>query len=112
MIAFPSDLFEAEIRRLAAERPDYVHNAACEYVNQYDGSGCCLLGQAFENIGIDLEPFADQQLNGEAFDDLPDKLGWDVDPLVRDWAYKVQDEQDSGTPWGEAVAIADGREID
>jgi hypothetical protein len=109
MSAFPSDLFEAEIRRLAAERPNHIHKDACEYVK--DGVGSCLLGQALENIGIDLDPLSGS-LNGEEIDDVAKWLGWEIDPLVLAWAFKVQEHQDSEYPWGKAVAIADGREID
>lgn len=112
-VAFPSDLFEAEIRRLAAENPKYQHDKPCEYVDLNHGTGCCLLGQALENIGIDLEPFvASHSLNGEEFDDVVPVLGWDVDEKVLEWATTVQEHQDYGIEWAKAVALADGREID
>lgn len=100
----------AEIRRLAAEKPDYVYkkppgSALC--ANWYwDGDrrvGSCIVGQALGNlVGLDAVPIG----NGSSISML--NAGIPVGPRGKtQWVAMVQCEQDQGLPWGEAVAFAD-----
>lgn len=96
-----------EIRRLAAENPDHVDpNVArgipCKYFQ--DGQPSCIIGHAAHNL-----------YPGRFLDDYECKPGFlilsDLDPnnpyVVREWADYVQECQDAGKSWSEAVSLAD-----
>lgn len=96
--------------QLGDEDPSAVRK--CRYIKD-DGSGCCIVGAALVDLGINPAPFlADEDLNEfsdvrELFDYHGKDLG-----LVNDlsgeqfgrlrWAQRLQDE---GATWGDAVSI-------
>lgn len=112
----------AEVRRLAAERPDFVYekqatdewwaSGACLYVHQDEHQGLvagCLIGHALANLGVPLELLSEFDRSGDdtSADALLPKFG--VSGTVTLWAMQAQLEQDEGQPWGRAVELADGQ---
>lgn len=110
----------AEIRRIAAESPDYVYEpvvkpnslgiGTCEYVERSaDGKliGSCIVGRALVNLGVPPEvlTFTD--------DFTPTAFGLFEDPdhdgrvAEINWIQRVQGGQDRKMSWGDAVARAD-----
>lgn len=97
-----------EIRRLAAENPDHVDpNSSdplliCRYFSY--GKPSCIVGHMMSEL------YPSKYLPGyegcgarEVFDSLDQGI-----PVgVMDWVERVQDNQDSGFSWSEAVASAD-----
>lgn len=109
----------AEVRRLAAERPDFVYekqttdewaSGVCLYVHQDEQQGLvagCLIGHALANLGVPLESLREFDRSGDdtSADALLPKFG--VSGTVTLWAMHAQLEQDEGQPWGRAVKLAD-----
>jgi hypothetical protein len=100
----------AEVRALAAEKPDYVYQLqskgpSCVYVEK--GVGSCIVGQAALRAGMDLEELSKKDSDEEdtsvsvQFEDY----GLSAEELL--WLSKVQHSQDTQFPWGAAVARAD-----
>ena len=100
--------------RLAKENPDFVYESHesspdwCLYIHP-DGTGGCLFGQALlataeiadrvsmkEGVSVS---FLLKNLYDEGI--IEDYL--DVVETYGSWADTVQGEQDTGTPWGEAI---------
>lgn len=115
--------FVAEVRRLAAENPDFVYSApedlnptsgpTCLYVHRTEAGelvGGCLIGQAFINIGLPVDEVA--KFDTLTYGGATEVLGvFNVSKRVRAWAGTAQQCQDLGDCWAEAVARAD-REIE
>lgn len=106
----------AEVERIAAERPDFVYAppmelGTCVYARP-DGSPDCIVGHAFAALGVlaEVAAFEDGDGNEESIWVLGASMfGWDesrYSDLDFDWLTVVQYNQDNGTSWGEAVAIA------
>jgi hypothetical protein len=105
---------EREVRRLAAERPDYKYENPNDYDSIFcsydhgDGTGC-IMGMAFAALGVQLEDVGGV---AEALSwARPDVLA-SLTPKQRDWLSCVQTAQDgygfdSRMTWSEAVAHAD-----
>lgn len=99
---------ENEVRELAYERRYYIYDdfnesGGCQYIN--NGQGSCIVGKALVNLDIDPEEII--RLEGNPASTVVSELvdsGWQAS---LDWLDNVQIEQDNGTPWGEAVLIAD-----
>ena len=104
-----SDLW-AEVKKVAAEHPDYVYERpadGCAY--EVDGKPSCLVGHAMFRLGMPLDlirrcdsegPIGHvlDEVCGE-FDESGDDRG--VYRTLLGW---TQGAQDSGKPWGEAVS--------
>ncbi len=121
-----SDLIK-EVRRLANENPDFVypefkkpHNGrTCSYLKSEKSDVGCIFGQAILNIQPDLKEFLihfDCEVDSGIKKCLQ-TLFPDIDltyPSTSreqlDWCEKVQDEQDRGSTWGEAIKIANFRD--
>ncbi|AER47959.1 hypothetical protein SEA_JUICYJAY_115 [Mycobacterium phage JuicyJay] len=96
-----------EIRMVAAGNPDYVYrddNPSCEYVR--GGSPSCLVGHGLWRLGLIDAEFETNRLNVEVFDHLWAELGLEMDEEEVDWVQMVQERQDAGRTWGEAVGIS------
>lgn len=99
----------AEIRRLAAESPDYKYKRqGCVYVEEDDTGnlvGSCIVGKALVNLGV--EP---QTLHYDMPSRIPGALNLlrrPVNDRERYWIDEVQYHQDLGYAWSESVASAD-----
>lgn len=104
-----SALAEAVVE-VANERPDHVYETAntdvCLY--QVDGQPSCIVGHALARLGAPAELLrtldSEELTIGSAF--------VDVEALERDdkdeaeFLHRVQNAQDIGVPWGEAVRRA------
>lgn len=105
---------QREVRRLAAENPDFIYAPApgrtCNYVrpNGEGGwEGDCLWGQAFIECGItpvELLPFGEVRI-GAAFD----RLGIAAAEGEIGWARIAQRTQDCSGTWGDAIKLADAQ---
>lgn len=110
----------AEIRRIAAESPDYVYKPVvkpnslsletCEYVERSaDGElvGSCIVGRALVNLGVPPEVLTfTSDYTPTAFGLLADPDG-DGEGTEIIWIQRVQSGQDEKMSWGDAVARAD-----
>jgi len=112
-----------QIRKLAAENPD--HTSACNYVNEETNKPECLIGHYLINVaGIPPETFTDptkRQIVDKdgattrttSFNDygLGDLITEGIVEATNDkglrWIREVQEIQDQGWSWGEAVKSAD-----
>ena len=106
-----------EIRRLAAEKPDFTYKkpfaddiernwcANFTYGEKGNKVGSCIVGQALLNCGVNLS--AGEQY--KSFGRLIHKVGWTHSFEEYDWISSVQYRQDVGDTWGTAVAQADKR---
>lgn len=103
---------EAEVRRLAEERPDYIYhrpdpsNPSCYYRNP-DGTPGCIFGQAFEALGYEILPGRGPGGVVGAVAYVLFALDIETTSAQALWAGAVQMKQDAHTRWGEAVAAAD-----
>lgn len=100
-----------EVRKIAAEKPAFVYTppnmARC--VNVSDGQPSCLVGHAFWNLGLIDASFEEQENNAGGVYSLTQILGLHLPEKEYNWLAQVQDNQDRGLPWGEAVKDADDR---
>ena len=99
---------ENEVRELAYEHRYYIYDdfnehGICRYINQ--GEGSCIVGRALVNLDIDPEEIT--RLEGNPASEVVAELVGPGEQASLEWLDTVQCEQDNGTPWGEAVLIAD-----
>ena len=101
-----------QVRQLATDYPNArYHKAAgssyCEYAdgtvtNGPDHEGC-IMGQAARLLEIDLSNWGRVEIH-----QLLDDEGWDMhDYNAIDWLTQVQQIQDGGSTWSDAIVIAD-----
>lgn len=111
------DLVEAEVRRLAAAKPDYIYKkpvivsesdlgpwasyASCLYIDPNTNKGSCIFGQALSNLGFTFRPSHE---GGSVYNILREAI---PGVSVPQWFTVVQRHQDGGQPWAVAVALAD-----
>lgn len=110
--------FKALLAKIAAERPTFVYNNAkgnnkCFYHPTVRPNGIesrCIIGEALFRLGYTdkiLQPGSHSTLWGSNTPYIPSaytllrNLGFDED--VASHAHFVQDRQDRGVPWGEAI---------
>lgn len=103
-----------EIRRLAAETPDFIYKAqgACVYVEKmadHSYRKSCIVGHALVNLGVDpatldVPPCSSTHLLVERL-----RIVGPQSPRLRiEWIWEVQFCQDLCMSWGRAVEAADG----
>ena len=102
---------ELEIRRIAAENPDFRYSRGagydtCVYVPTKGNPQGCIVGAALSALvpGVDLTEF--HSTNG----DKAARAVLDIDPASTygdTWILKVQNSQDEGFSWSESVRRAD-----
>lgn len=110
------------IRQIAATEPDFVYNigsdpdSVCAYApNRLNRCGC-LVGEALRVLGVPDRVLADLDALAASF--TPTQWGSiaarealahlvEADALSSPWVAYVQNVQDGGYSWGEAVAQAD-----
>ena len=97
------------VRKLAADYPDAVYQGTdrgCFYTIGECGPGNgCIVGQALQKLGYELEGFDEQK--GVGIGILIARLEIPCSCQDKDWLIFVQDYQDMGKPWKEAVKLAD-----
>lgn len=116
----------AEVRRIAAETPDYVYSSdQCMYM--HEGQPSCIIGKALFNLGY--LPNAKAGIEDQGVNTALRILGLEVDANERRWLTAVQFAQDGNDDkfqhiggqffdtsrgsrhrlsWGNAVKYADG----
>ena len=112
----------SEVRRVAAERPDYVYvnpegekatpdgSVTCAYYTE-DGCPSCIIGFGAAPLLTEDERKA-EVYNGSGADvfirnNIPGLSREENASQKLNWLRRVQWYQDHGTPWGEAVWHAD-----
>ena len=98
----------AEVRRVAAERPDYVYPSqyGCSYLNDCGGPSC-LVGHALWNRNLIRDGWEGDSWGDSSIHNVIIQEGWQLEIGEIDWLSRVQDAQDSGYSWGHAIARAD-----
>lgn len=110
----------AEVRRLAAEQPDFVYGAQegaggnCSYFGCAigDTSGqACIVGQALAGLNVDMSGLLETEKTAAGVTAGGALRRRMVDVAYTEseasWLTEVQYLQDADVPWGEAVAKAD-----
>lgn len=104
-----------EIRVLAAESGGLLYESGpeggCWYVR--DGKPSCIVGQALARLGVPLEFFEKYEGTNAEYGGWPlrslleEVTGGRMTAEEYEWISVVQSRQDTGSTWGEAVAMAD-----
>lgn len=112
IVTVGAEELERAIREVAAESPGYVYKRAfvddgppiCAY---FDGDGCpsCLVGQGLARLGVTLGSL--RGLNAVGVSALFEDELIETGAVPERWFTVLQDAQDFGNPWGEAVKMAD-----
>lgn len=95
----------AEVRRLAAEQPDFIYekpagSTFCLYKHG-DGPGC-IMGQALNNLGVEVDEFTTGTIGSVLIE-----KGIKTTRGQGDWLRDVQAQQDTRHTWAQSVADAD-----
>jgi hypothetical protein len=108
----------AEVYKIVQVRPDVTYNpgiGGCKYADGIcsDNTVGCLFGQALSNLGVDVKRFDKypMPLNGEgtytpAIDRILQNEFVGTEQELN-WCAKVQEYQDNGCSWGEAIKEVD-----
>ncbi len=100
----------AEVRKVAAENPDYVYpENNCVYFDR-EGQPSCIVGHGLYRLGVtadDLEVEDDSDLVRVENAENVWGLFRGLSSQSLDWMAEVQWNQDVHIPWGEAVRRAD-----
>jgi hypothetical protein len=82
----------------------------CRYFDEDTKQPSCIVGHVFAYKGIgfdDLESFSDRVCpNQDTITTLQERLFYNLGRKTQDLLFEVQELQDSGYEWGEAVAMA------
>ena len=108
----------AEVRKVVQLRPDVTYDAGvkgCQYADGIcsDNSVGCLFGQVLSNLGVDVKRFDKYPMpnrEGDTYTPAIDRIlknefvgtGQEID-----WCVRVQEHQDNGLCWDDAVKEAD-----
>lgn len=112
---FTFEQLEAEVRRLAEEKPDFVYpyievdNTISCYYRPINGRCACIFGRAYLNLGYEFPEAFEIETSSLSIASLL-KLTMRVQPTEEQlmWAIDLQGQQDCGTyTWSECVAHAD-----
>lgn len=107
----------AKVRELAAANPTFEYRSherqvalpaspTCSYLpDEWNPLGC-IVGAALRSLGVPEDVLRSHEGLG-AGPMLSALFGDRVDHVVDDWFTVLQQAQDTGHPWGEAVATAD-----
>lgn len=95
----------AETRKVATEKPDFVYEGVCQYVD--GGEPACLIGHALWNLGLIDESLEFRSVNDDGVRFVANHLGIALDDAEESWLLRTQSRQDNGLPWGAAVVYAD-----
>lgn len=108
----------ARVRALAAAAPENVYQKyngrSCSYTHGECSNGTlgCILGQAMAAEGIDTHSIGEGAFD-EVVSSLPKLFGYDTAEQAMgsaqyEWLKAVQEAQDGGATWAEAVGRTDG----
>lgn len=104
----------AEIRKVAAERPDAIVDlGGCVYIDRR-GNPSCLVGHALFNLGLldellpdPFEEYGPGAWNETAFDHMYHSIAPGMEQIEVEWITVAQKVQDSDKTWSESVRTAD-----
>lgn len=96
----------AAVREAASEQPfkSFQNDSGCSYFSG-NGRPRCVVGAGLFKLGIRLRDVADY--NDKSVNALVDLCGLSIDGSSNFWLAQVQNHQDLGAAWSEAVARAD-----
>jgi len=116
-MSFDPKRLVAEVRALAAEKPDFVYTAIafhadrhgggekCSYVH---GDECgCIIGHAAVRAGMSLDELREKDDDDEDTSVSVQFAEYGLSADRMGWLSKVQHGQDTKLPWGAAVSKAD-----
>lgn len=118
-MSFDKSMLEANVRAIAAQFPDRIYQQSkktgsgpsCLYAR--DGKPDCLIAQGAFMAGMDIDTLlefdAADQYEDSGAEHVFKQFGFTAIEL--DWLARVQQLQDDGCPWGEAVRMADEGEL-
>lgn len=98
-----------KVRELVTANPEFVYRRpegqiSCLY-REHNGTPGCLFGQALTALGVELTDVHERR----TIDVLLPQLGISVTRLQVEWMMSVQNAQDLGQSWAEAIDRADFR---
>lgn len=111
-----------EVRRLAEEQPDFVYskqeganaNEDCSYFGCFIGNTtgqACIVGQALAKLSVDMSDLKREEDKGFGMGIAEALVGGVVDIPYTEreakWLGDVQNHQDLGESWAQAVVLAD-----
>lgn len=104
----------AAVRARAEANPDFEYEwpegkGGC--VNVLNGKGSCIVGCGAMDTGLITAAYEDLTANEAGVQSLAfylaERHDISLDQAEMDWLKEVQEQQDLGTPWGQAVRNAD-----
>lgn len=99
---FPDFNYQEEYRTPSRER------ARCEYVDENTLQGKCFWGRVFvDKLEVDPNVFISWGINGDGVYDVLRHMEFNGTDRQIEWMGAVQDAQDSGEVWKEAIHQAD-----
>jgi hypothetical protein len=112
---FTFEELEKEVRRLSDENPEFVYKGEegffsphCSYLTgKNDPPVGCIFGQALTALLPDTTILEEADANKLTITAVLRVAGVDLSETQRRWAGEVQEYQDSGIQWKEAVVMAD-----
>ena len=102
-------LLEEHVRKLAESEPE--KHAVCRYFSAHTAQAICIVGHAMALQGFgfsDLKASAAEigPYNGESFGRMMTDAGLGDNDVV-DWINDVQEKQDGGMSWSDAIKEVD-----
>lgn len=100
-------------REIVAEAPGFVYDSdgkECLYVerDEYDNATPgCIFGHVLWRLGIIDGLFITHESNTDGIRVLAWQRNWELSGIELNWMAKVQNAQDTGSTWAEAVGYAD-----
>ena len=100
-----------KVREIAKDAPDLVYEMPdgwCQYV--FNGQGSCIVGQAYLELGTPIkrvESWDNEDSGPLGVEQVIEREYEEYSTLAKSWLREVQDSQDTGTSWAEAVKNAD-----
>lgn len=115
-MSFDKSMLEANVRAIAAQFPDQIYHGdlsstgpSCVYVR--NGEPDCLIGRAAHLAGMSIDELSafDREVEDSGAEYVFEPYGFTTIELA--WLKRVQQLQDKGFMWGEAVRMADEGEL-
>lgn len=113
------------VREIAKENPDFIYtdqganDSECSYlgrsIDEPDIGQGCIVGQALMDLGITREEMVEAEIEGVRGYEVLEYLGIESKFKHNIFLDYVQESQDTGASWSEAIEYADnkmGRVVD
>jgi len=121
---FTAEDVVAEVRKIAGEMPDFVYTdqgadlgpgafTPCSYLGRAIGDEqgqACIVGTALQRLGVSRDDLLKVEERGSINALLSLGVARELSPTLY-WLSHVQQAQDTGFSWGDAVRLADGEAL-